>query len=103
VGDNVYATMTYDMVVTLALAIQHAGPDAGNLEIIQSIRPVANPEGEPVTSFAQGKKLLEQGVEINYEGASSRLDFDQYGDVTPDFGVSTLMDGKWERQFVVEI
>jgi branched-chain amino acid transport system substrate-binding protein len=102
-GDNVYATMAYDMVISLALAIQHAGTDAGNLEIVQSIRSVANPEGTAVTGFAEGKKLLEQGEEINYEGASSRLDFDEYGDVTPDFGVSTLEDGKWVRQFVVEI
>ena len=60
-ADNVYATMTYDMVITLALAIQHAGAEAGNLEIIQSIRPVANPEGEAVSSFAEGKKLLGAG------------------------------------------
>ena len=101
--DNVYATMTYDMVITLALAIQHAGPDAGNDAIKQSIRAVANPDGKKVYSFAEGKKALEAGESINYEGASSRLDFDEYGDVTPNFGVSTLADGAWTRQYIVEI
>lgn len=101
--DNVYATMCYDAVITLGLAIQHAGPEAGNDEIKNSIRAVANPDGAQVYSFAEGKKRLENGEAINYEGASSRLDFDQYGDVTPNFGVSTLADGAWARQYIVEI
>ncbi len=34
--------------------------------------------------LAEGKEALKKG-KINYEGASSVLDFDQFGDVTPDF------------------
>ena len=40
---------------------------------------------------------------INYEGASSKLDFDKYGDVTPDFGVYIVEKGELVRRDVVSI
>ena len=36
-------------------------------------------------------------------GASSKLDFDQYGDVTPDFGVFVIEKGQLVRRDVVSI
>jgi branched-chain amino acid transport system substrate-binding protein len=100
---NVYAAMTYDMVMCIALAMQAAGPGATVTQINAKIRDVANPEGTKVYSFAEGKKLLDEKKKINYEGASSRLDFDQYGDVTPDFGVYIIENGKLVRRDVVSI
>ena len=67
------------------------------------IREIANPAGEEVFTFAQGKAALAAGKKINYQGASSILDFDQYGDVTPDFGVFFITKGKLERRYVVKI
>jgi branched-chain amino acid transport system substrate-binding protein len=100
---NVYAAMTYDMVMCIALAMQAAGAGATVTQINAKIRDVANPEGAKVYSFAEGKKLLDEKKKINYEGASSRLDFDQYGDVTPDFGVYIIENGKLVRRDVVSI
>ncbi len=54
-------------------------------------------------SFAEGKAALAAGKKINYEGASSVLDFDEFGDVTPDFGVFFITKGKLERRYVVKI
>ncbi len=99
---NVYAAMTWDMVITLALAMEAAGPNADVAAINAKIREVANPEGTKVYSFAEGKEALKKG-KINYEGASSVLDFDQFGDVTPDFGVSIVSKGTIERKYVVKI
>lgn len=96
-ADNVYAAMTYDMVISLALAAHKAGADATPQQISDQIRAVSNPEGEKVFSYEQGKKLLDEGKDINYEGASSRLDFDEYGDSNPDFGVYVIKDGKFDR------
>src|SRR5690606_14479241 len=45
-ADNVYAAMTYDMVISLALAAHKAGPDATPQQISDQIRAVSNPEGE---------------------------------------------------------
>lgn len=96
-SDNVYAAMTYDMVISLALAAHKAGADATPQQISEQLRAVSNPEGEQVFSYAQGKKLLDEGKEINYEGASSRLDFDEYGDSNPDFGVYQIKNGAFNR------
>ncbi|MCA3595131.1 MAG: amino acid ABC transporter substrate-binding protein, partial [Methylobacterium sp.] len=59
--------------------------------------------GEKVFTFADGKAALKAGRKINYEGASSVLDFDEFGDVTPDFGVFFITRGKLERRYVVKI
>jgi branched-chain amino acid transport system substrate-binding protein len=103
VSTNAYAAMTYDMVVVLALAMEAAGPGATVAQVNAKIRDIANPPGTPVSSFAEGKKLLAEKKKINYEGASSRLDFDQYGDVTPDFGVFVIEKGQLVRRDVVSI
>ena len=101
-GDaNVYAAMTWDMVATLALAIEAAGTSA-TAAIQAKIREVASPPGVAVSGFAEGKAALKSG-KINYEGASSKLDFDQYGDVTPDFSMSVFEGGKLVQKYVVAI
>lgn len=100
-SSNVYAAMTWDMVIALALAIEAAGKTDTN-SVKAMIRTVANPPGQKVYSFAEGKAALKQG-KINYEGASSVLDFDEYGDVTPDFGVSFIEKGKINQHYVVKI
>ena len=100
---NVYAAMTWDMVMTLALAMEAAGPNANTAAINAKIREIANPPGEDIFNFATGKAALAAGRKINYQGASSILDFDQFGDVTPDFGVFFISKGKLERRYVVKI
>lgn len=103
VASNVYACMTYDMVMCLALAMEAAGPNATVAQVNAKIREVANPDGTQVYSFADGRKLLAEKKKINYEGASSKLDFDQFGDVTPDFGVFVIEKGQLVRRDVVSI
>ncbi|MEP7056558.1 MAG: ABC transporter substrate-binding protein [Caldimonas sp.] len=103
VSTNVYASMCYDMVVCLALAMEAAGRNATVAQVNAKIRHVANPDGTKVYSFAEGKKLLAEKKKINYEGASSRLDFDEFGDVTPDFGMFVIEKGQLVRHDVVSI
>lgn len=98
---NVNGAMVWDMVTVLALAIEAAGSPV-TAAVNAKMREVANPPGTSVTSFAEGKEALRRG-KINYEGASSKLDFDQFGDVTPDFGVSVIKDGELKRLYVVAI
>ena len=100
---NVYAAMTYDMAIVLALAMEAAGPGASVEKVNAKIREVGNPGGTPVFTFAEGKALLAKKEKINYEGASSKLDFDKYGDVTPDFGVYVVEKGELVRRDVVSI
>lgn len=100
-GDgNAYAAMAYDMAVLMALAVQAAGPGAARAAINAQVRAVAGPGGTEIGSFAEGRDALPKG-KIHYVGASSSLDFDKFGDVTPDFGVSVITGGKLVRKYVV--
>jgi len=99
---NVYAAMTWDMAHTLALAIEQA-KSFETTAINAAIRQVANPPGEAISSFAAGRAAIAAGRKINFEGASSVLDFDQFGDVTPDFGVFFIEQGQINRRYVVKI
>ncbi|WP_406857143.1 ABC transporter substrate-binding protein [Alsobacter sp. KACC 23698] len=97
--DNVFAAQSYDMVITLALAMEKAGASADNIAIARAVREVANPEGQKVSSFAEGQKALKAGQKINYEGASGRLDFDEDGNAVADFAVFTIDKGKYVKRY----
>lgn len=98
---NSFAAMTWDMVTVLALAIEAAN-SVEIAAINAKIREIANPPGQKVYSFAEGKAALKNG-KIDYDGASSVLDFDAKGDVKPDFGVYVFEKGKMDRKYVVAI
>lgn len=100
---NIYAAQTYDMIIALGLAMEAAGPGATVEQINAKMREVCNAPGTEVFTFAQGKELLAKKERINYQGASSRLDFDEFGDATPDFGVSIIEKGQLVRRDVVSI
>jgi branched-chain amino acid transport system substrate-binding protein len=101
-ASNVYAAMCYDMVNVLALALQKAGPAAGNDQVAAVIREIAGPPGQSVGSFAEGKAALKAGQKINYEGASGPLDFDENGDAISIFGVNVVRGGKLDRQYLLK-
>ncbi len=102
-ASNVYAAMTYDMVICLALAMEAAGPNATVEQINAKLREVSNPPGTATYTFAEGKALLAKKQKVNYEGASSKLDFDKYGDASPDFGVYVIEKGQLVRRDVVAV
>jgi branched-chain amino acid transport system substrate-binding protein len=98
---NIYAAMTWDMLVALALAIE-AASSVDMTEVNKSIRVVANPPGATVYGFAEGKKKLKDG-KIDYDGCSSVLNFDDNGDITPDFGVYQIESGALTRKYTLRI
>ena len=100
---NIYAAMTYDMVIALALAMEAAGPGATVEQINAKLRDVSNAPGTAVFTFAEGKAQLAKKTKVNYEGASSKLDFDKAGDASPDFGVYIIEKGELVRRDVVSI
>lgn len=91
-----YAVETFDQIELLALAIQKAGTTDGSA-VAKALIEVSGPPGTKVSSFAEGLELLKNGEDIDYEGASSSIDFDDKGDVKADFGVFEIHDGKFEQ------
>ncbi|MBE0478253.1 ABC transporter substrate-binding protein [Candidatus Aerophobetes bacterium] len=84
-----YNDTCYDALALIALAIKRVGPsfldmtqEQQGTAIRDNLRAVANPPGEIVTynEFARAFKLLEEGKDINYEGVSGPIIFDEHGD-----------------------
>lgn len=100
---NVYAAMTYDMMILWGLAMETACPDITPKGINAKLRAVDDPKGEKVYTFAEGVAAIKAGKTINYEGASSQLALDKYGDVTPNFSLGVISGGKLDRKQVVSL
>lgn len=100
---NIYAAMAYDMVIALGLAMEAAGADADTQAINGKLREVSNPDGDVVSTFAEGKEKIAKKEKVNYEGASGKLDFDEFGDVDPDYGVYVIEKGELVRHDVISL
>jgi len=98
---NIYAAMTWDMIIVLAVAIEAAGT-ADMTAVNKAVREVANSPGAKVHSFAEGKAKLPAG-KTDYDGASSILDFDENGDVTPSFGIYRIESGALVRKYTLQV
>ncbi|MFC6356915.1 ABC transporter substrate-binding protein [Luethyella okanaganae] len=81
--DYSYAAESYDAVILIALAA-YAANDTSGTSIAKYLRQVSGGtgNGEKVTNFADGVKLLKQGKQIDYDGYSGPITFDENGDPT---------------------
>ncbi|NIR30927.1 MAG: ABC transporter substrate-binding protein [Gammaproteobacteria bacterium] len=85
----------YDATMVLALAIEKAGKTTGTA-VRNALRDVANPPGETLGpgDFAEAKRLIANGVEVDYVGASGSINFDDAGDVSGTFAEWAILDGE---------
>ncbi len=90
-----YIDTSYDAVYVLALAAEKAGSDKG-ADVQKELRNVANPPGEKILpgQWAKAVKLIAEGKEIQYVGASGSIDFDDVGDVSGTFAHWMIKDGE---------
>jgi branched-chain amino acid transport system substrate-binding protein len=68
----------YDALFLMALAVHSAG-EASGTAIARTIRSVSRPPGTAVTvdEFDVATSLIDDGEEINYEGASGAVDLNE--------------------------
>ncbi|MFZ0217249.1 MAG: ABC transporter substrate-binding protein, partial [Candidatus Dormiibacterota bacterium] len=71
---------TYDAVIVAALAMTEAKSTDGKVWV-SKIKDVSNPPGQKCYDYADCVKLLQNGKQINYEGATGPTDFNQYHNV----------------------
>lgn len=85
-----YNKEAYDAAVLIALAMWKAGPSFFKMSraeqgktIRDNLRAVANPPGEEVTYGELEKTfgLLKEGKDVNYQGVSGPIGFDENGDI----------------------
>lgn len=75
-----YLAETYDAVILLALAAEQAGNDSG--EAIAANLQSVSTGGDKVTDFAAGLEAIKAGKDIDYDGFSGPIEFDDNGDPT---------------------
>ena len=73
----------------VALAIEQAKNATGRA-IADNIRSVANPPGVEVSDLGEALTLVREGKDINYQGASGEITFDDNGDVSGTYSVCTV-------------
>jgi len=80
---GVFTPNGYDAAAVLLLANVAAGSNDGT-EIATSMNEVANPDGMTVTpdNLVEGVEAVADGDSVQYEGASSPVDFDSNGDLS---------------------
>lgn len=82
VASPIYSAQSYDCVIIMALAAQKAQSDAP-FDIARELINVTKGEtadAETCDTYAACLALLEEGKDINYEGASGALDFTEWGE-----------------------
>ncbi|MGE0734655.1 MAG: ABC transporter substrate-binding protein [Alphaproteobacteria bacterium] len=91
---NPFGCAGYDMMNVLLLAIESAKSTKVD-DVKKHVHMVANGPGERVTTFAQGVAALKAGKKINYDGASSSVDFQPNGMLASrDFELYEIREGK---------
>ena len=78
--DFTYGAQSYDAATVIALAAQYAGC-ADGAAIAAALPKVANEGGEKCTDYASCLALLNEGKEIDFDGVTGPLDFNEYGDM----------------------
>jgi len=76
-----YSCQCHDHISLVALAIARAKGEANGTTVRDTVRKISQGPGTKVDSAVEGLKLLAQGKEINFEGASGPCDFTEIGDI----------------------
>lgn len=98
---HAWAAPAYDSVVSTALAL-HRGGEASPEAIEKNLGPVTRQGGTKVTTFEEGKQELDNGNEINFQGAGTPVNFTGFGNVYGDVGISTVSEGEFSQTRVIK-
>ncbi len=102
-ANGTYVTNSYDAVFLLALAIEKSG-SADRDGISASLREVSNAPGETILpgEWSKAKELIAAGTDINYEGASGTVEFDDVGDVAGAINYFVVEGGSVVNKGLIE-
>ncbi|WP_428239908.1 ABC transporter substrate-binding protein [Gynuella sp.] len=92
----VFAAQAYDAAFLIGLAIEEKG-SADREGMSEALRKVATAPGEIILpgEWAKAKKLLDEGKDINYQGAAGNHEFDANGDVPGVIVEMGIKNGKF--------
>jgi ABC-type branched-subunit amino acid transport system substrate-binding protein len=102
---NLFDSTTFDDVILCYLAAVAAGSADGK-EMAEAVVDVTGPGGNKYTfeELAQAIEALQDGEDIDYEGASGPIDWDENGDLSRYiYDVSEFKGGKLVKLDTVEV
>ena len=88
---SAFAPHSWDAAMLLMLAAEAADANTGE-GIKSKLREVANAPGTDVSDPCEAMKLIRNGEDINYQGASGNVDIDENGDVVGSYDVWRVND-----------
>jgi ABC-type branched-subunit amino acid transport system substrate-binding protein len=91
-----YTANQFDAAILACLAIQKAGTATDAIKIRDALFDVSSPPGTAFSPahVAQALHALRLGQDIDYDGASGPVDFDDYGEVLASYVVYRVKNGK---------
>jgi branched-chain amino acid transport system substrate-binding protein len=95
---TVWSAYAYDAVTIAAIATEAAGEFTGSA-LQEVVRDVTRPEGQQVYTFEEAKQILADGgsaSDVNYEGVSGPVDFDENGDPPGYYQIYQVTDHSYE-------
>jgi branched-chain amino acid transport system substrate-binding protein len=92
-----FASNQYDAAMLALLAIAQAGEGADGPKIRDALYTVSK-QGQVFgpSQFGDALQAIQQGVDIDYKGASGDVDFNDQGGVVADYVVWQVKSGKFE-------
>jgi len=102
---NLFDSTTFDDVILCYLAAVSTGSSDGE-EMAEAVIDITGPPGKKVTfeQLPQAIEALENGEDIDYEGASGPIDWDENGDLSRYiYDVSEFKNGKLVKVDTVEV
>jgi ABC-type branched-subunit amino acid transport system substrate-binding protein len=88
-----FAANSYDMAMLAALSLEASEGCTG--EALNSALRGVTEGGELVSNFAEAKKMLASGADIDFEGASGPLVMDKSGTPAGSYQILRAEDGGW--------
>ena len=91
-----YTANQFDAAILACLAIQRAGTATDTTKIRDALYEVSRPPGTAFTPahIEDALEALRLGQDIDYDGASGPVDFDEYGDVLASYVMYSVDQGK---------
>ena len=96
-----FLSHTWDAAVLMMLAAELGDKNTGTA-IKENLRQVSNAPGIKVSEPCQAIQRVRQGEDINYQGATGDIEFNEYGDTVGTYGVWEV-GAKGDLNFIDEV
>jgi hypothetical protein len=92
-----FSNAAFDGAMTILLALESADEVSREAPLDQ-VRGPTGPPGEMFFDFEEGKSMIEEGTDPDYEGAVSNCNYDMFGDAVPPLVVAQFESESWQQQ-----